>query len=131
MAYQPGETVPVELDDNNAEVGDLMEVSGEGTEFSQVQRATDDSAAIGMLVAGDETTDHAVRISKPVWYLTEEGSYDASAGDLVAERADGTVSDTESDGTTAVTRGTAYGQVFSTHVRSLHVGDRIAVAVYR
>lgn len=130
VAYEPGDIVPVEVTDD-ASPGDLVEVSGENDSLTEVQTATDDSAAIGMLVSSDSTTDSAVRVSKPVFYLNPEGSYTATAGDLVAERAGGTVSDTESDGTTAVTRGTAYGQVFGTRVRSLHVGDRIAVAVHR
>ena len=129
-AYEPGETVPVEVTDS-AEPGDLVEVAGEGESFTQVQQATDDAAAIGMLVSSDGTTDAAVKVDKPVRYLNPEGSYTATAGDLVAERAAGTVSDTLGDGTTAVTRSDAYGQVFSTNVRSLHIGDRIAVAVYR
>lgn len=130
VAYEPGDVIPVEVTDS-ASPGDLVEPSGENDSLTEVQQATDDAAAIGMLVSSDDTTDSAVRVSKPVYYLNAEGSYSATVGDLVAERAAGTVSDTESDGTTAVTRGTAYGQVFSTRVRSLHVGDRIAVAVHR
>lgn len=129
-AYEPGETIPVEVTDG-AEPGDLVEVAGEGEAFTQVQTATDDSAAIGMLVSSDGSTDAAVKVDKPVRYLNPEGTYTPTAGDLVAERAGGTVSDTLSDGTTAVTRSDAYGQVFGTNVRSLHIGDRIAVAVYR
>lgn len=134
VAYEPGDEVPVEVSDPaTSDAGDLVEISGEGESFTQVQQATDDAAAIGMLITDpqDSTTDDTVRISKPVWYLQAEGSYTAAAGDLVAERAAGTVSDTLADGTTAVTRSDAYGQVFSTRVRSLHVGDRVAVAVYR
>jgi len=128
-AYEPGETVPVEVTDA-AEPGDLVEVAGEGESFTQVQQATDDAAALGMLVSSDGTTDAAVKVDKPIRYLNPEGTYTATAGDLVAERAGGTVSDTDG-GAAAVDRTNAYGQVFSTNVRSLHIGDRIAVAVYR
>lgn len=132
VAYEPGDKIPVEVTDS-AGPGDLVEVSGEGSEFTQVQQATDDAAAIGMLVTdpSDDTTDDMVRVCKPVFYLNPEGSYTPSAGDLVAERAGGTVSDTLGDETTAVSRSDAYGQVLGTNVRSLHIGDRIAVAVYR
>lgn len=132
VAYEPGDKIPVDVTDSS-NPGDLVEVSGEGSEFTEVQAATDDAAAIGMLITDptDDTTDDMVRVSKPVYYLNPEGSYTASAGDLVAERAGGTVSDTLGDGTTAVTRSDAYGLVLGTNVRSLHVGDRIAVAVYR
>jgi len=110
-----------------------VEASGEGTEFTQVQATTDDAAALGMLASDpdDDTTDDTVRVNKPVYYLNPEGSYAATVGDLVAERAGGTVSDTLGDTTTAVTRSDAYGQVVGTNVRSLHIGDRIAVAIYR
>lgn len=124
-AYEPGEEVPVSVTDS-AEAGDLVEVSGESDGLTEVQTATDDSAAIGML-----QTDGTVKVFKPILYLNPEGSYSPTAGDLVAERAGGTVSDTLSDGTTAVTRSDAVGQVFSTNTRSLHVGDRVAVALYR
>lgn len=129
-AYEPGDTIPVEVTDS-ASPGDLVEVAGEGESFTQVQQATDDAAALGMLVSSDGTTDSAVKVFKPVLYLAPEGSYTPSAGDLVSERAGGTVSDTLGDGTTAVTRSDAYGIVMGTNVRSLHVGDRIAVALYR
>ena len=129
-AYEPGDTIPVEVTDSS-EAGDLVEVAGEGESFTQVQAATDDAAALGMLVSSDGTTDSAVKVFKPVLYLNPEGSYTASAGDLVSERASGTVSDTLGDGTTAVTRSDAYGIVMATNVRSLHIGDRIAVALYR
>jgi hypothetical protein len=134
VAFVPGDKVPVVVTDTaTSEPGDLMEVAGEGSDFTQVQQATDDSAAIGMLMTdpSDSSTDDTVRVSKPVYYLTPEGTYTPTAGDLVAERAGGTVSDTLSDGTTAVDRSDAYGLVVETNVRSLHVGDRIAVAVYR
>jgi len=134
VAFVPGDKIPVEVTDTGtSEPGDLMEVSGEGSDFTQVQQATDDSAAIGMLMTdpSDSSTDDTVRVSKPVYYLSPEGSYTATAGDLVAERAGGTVSDTLGDGTTAVDRSDAYGLVVETNVRSLHVGDRVAVAVYR
>jgi hypothetical protein len=130
VAYQPGDTIPVEVTDGSSP-GDLVEVSGEGESFTQVQQATDDAAALGMLVSSDSTTDSMVKVFKPVLYLNPEGSYTPSAGDLVAERAGGTVSDTLGDGTTAVTRSDAYGIVMATNVRSLHVGDRVAVALYR
>ena len=129
-AYEPGDTIPVEVTDS-ASPGDLVEVAGEGESFTQVQQATDDAAALGMLVSSDSTTDSMVKVFKPVLYLNPEGSYTPSAGDLVAERAGGTVSDTLGDGTTAVTRSDAYGIVMATNVRSLHVGDRVAVALYR
>ena len=134
VAFEPGDKIPVEVTDpGTSSPGDLVEVSGEGSEFTQVQQATDDAAAIGMLVTdpSDDTTDDMVRVSKPVYYLNPEGTYTPSAGDLVAERSGGTVSDTLGDGTTAVTRSDAYGLVVGTNVRSLHVGDRVAVAVYR
>lgn len=135
MEYAPGDQVPVEVTDSaTSEAGDLVEIAGEGTQgFTQVQQATDDAAAFGMLITDptDDTTDDAVHVFKPIIWLQAEGAYTATAGDLVAERAGGTVSDTLGDGTTAVTRGDAYGVVASTNVRELHVGDRIAVAVYR
>lgn len=129
-AYEPGDTIPVEVTDD-ASPGDLVEVAGEGESFTQVQTATDDAAALGMLVSSDGTTDSAVKVFKPVLYLNPEGTYTPTAGDLVAERAGGTVSDTLGDGTTAVDRSDAYGIVMATNVRSLHVGDRVAVALYR
>jgi len=134
VAYEPGDKIPVEVTDpGTSSPGDLVEVAGEGSNFTQVQQATDDSAAIGILVTdpSDDTTDDMVRVSKPVFYLNPEGTYAPTAGDLVAERAGGTVSDTLSDGTTAVDRTNAYGQVITTNVRSLHVGDRVAVAAWR
>lgn len=121
-------------DPTTSDAGDLVEIAGEGSQgFTQVQQATDDSTAIGMLITDpeDDTTDDAVKVFKPIIWLQPEGSYSATAGDLVAERAGGTVSDTQSDGTTAITKSDAYGVVASTNVRELHVGDRIAVAVYR
>lgn len=129
VAYEPGDVVPVEVTDD-AEPGDLVEISGENDSLTEVQVASDDGTAIGMLVSEDGTTDASVKISKPVFYLNPEADYSATAGDLVAERADGTVADEESDGT-SIDKTNAYGQVFSTRVRSLHVGDRVAVAVYR
>jgi hypothetical protein len=136
LEYEPGDKVPVEVTDpSTSSAGDLVEISGEATEtgFTEVQQATDDAAAFGMLVTdpNESTTDDMVRVFKPIIWLSAEGSYTATAGDLVAERAGGTVSDTLGDGTTAVSRSDAYGQVASTNVRELHVGDRIAVAVYR
>lgn len=129
MAYHPGETVPVEVTDD-AEPGDLVTVTGENESFTEVQTAGDDDVAVGMLQAEDDTTDASVLLSKPVWYLNPEGTYTPTSGDLVAERAGGTVSNEQSDAST-VDETDAYGQVFSTRVRSLHVGDRIAVAVQR
>jgi len=133
LAYEPGDKIPVEVTDpSTSDAGDLVEITGEGTEFTQVQQCTDDAAALGMLATDpeDDTTDDMVRAVKPVYYLNPEGSYTPSAGDLVAERAGGTVSDQDS-GASAITKSNAYGQVVSTNVRSLHVGDRIAVAVFR
>ena len=133
VAYEPGDEIPVEVTDaGTSEPGDLVEVTGEGSNFTQVQQATDDAAALGMLITdpSDDTTDDTVRVSKPVYYLSPEGSYAPTAGDLVAERAGGTVSDTDS-GAAAIDKTNAYGQVITTNVRSLHVGDRVAVAAWR
>ena len=129
MAYTPGESVPVEVTDD-AEPGDLVTVTGENESFTEVQQAGDGDVAIGMLQAEDGTTDASVLIYKPVLYLNPEDAYTASAGDLVAERAGGTVADEQADAS-SVDETDAYGQVFSTRIRSLHVGDRIAVAVTR
>ena len=133
VAYEPGDEIPVEVTDSGtSEPGDLMEVTGEGSNFTQVQQATDDATALGMLITDpeDDTTDDAVRVSKPVFYLSPEGSYTPTAGALVAERAGGTVAD-EDSGAAAITKSNAYGQVITTNVRNLHVGDRVAVAAWR
>lgn len=133
VAYEPGDEIPVEVTDpGTAEPGDLVEVTGEGSNFTQVQQATDDTTALGMLITDpeDDTTDDAVRVSKPVFYLSPEGSYSPTAGDLVAERAGGTVADEDSSAA-AIDKTNAYGQVITTNVRELHVGDRVAVAAWR
>lgn len=133
VAYERGDEVPVEVTDpETAEAGDLVEVTGEGSEFTQVQQATDDATALGMLQTDptDDTTDDTVKVLKPVLYLSPEGTYAPTAGDLVAERAGGTVAD-EDSAAAAIDKTNAYGQVISTNVRSLHVGDRVAVAVWR
>lgn len=132
--------------------------AADGKAIGMLQSDADDfTGTQGDYAAGDSAGSSTVYLFHPVLYL-DPGAYTATAGDLVQEAADGQVA--AYTGATSAGVGTLtnslgvdangnlensttggidvnladaipFGQVFSTRIRSLHVGDRVAVVKFR